>query len=173
MSSDLIWAVVRLLVALPLVLGLAFLLLRYGLARRYVTTPGNRRMKLVEQLPLGPKTILSLVALGERYYLLAHQDNAVNLIKELNELPVPEGLTAGDIVELTPRPIEEFYRGQKPGGNNDAGRLPDTLKKRGLHLKELAGRTARAKEILTARLAALHSRRLLDAGHQKKDVKAD
>ncbi len=79
MNGDLIGAVVRLLVALPLILGIAYLVLKYGLARRYVVTTGNRRMKLVEQLPLGPKTSLSLVSLGGKYYLLAHQDNSVSL----------------------------------------------------------------------------------------------
>ncbi|MCL6635842.1 MAG: flagellar biosynthetic protein FliO, partial [Peptococcaceae bacterium] len=81
MSGELIWAVVKLVVALPLVLGLACLSLKYGLARRYAVTPGSRRMKLVEQLPLGPKAVLSLVQLGGRYYLLAHQDNAISLLK--------------------------------------------------------------------------------------------
>jgi len=108
MSSDLIWAAVRVLVALPLVLLMAYLVLKYGLARRYATIPGKNRMKLLEQLPLGPKTVLSLVGLGEKYYLLAHQDNSVQLIKELDELPLPEKITAGEIMELTPRAIKEI-----------------------------------------------------------------
>lgn len=155
MNSDLIWAVVRLMVALPLVLGMAYLVLKYGLARRYVVASGARRMKLVEQLPLGPKTTLSLVALGGRYYLLAHQDNAISLVKELGELPEPEASKIGDIVELTPRTIEEFDRLQKSGGSGGAGRLSEVLKEKyGPRFKKLAGRAARAKEIVAARLAA-------------------
>jgi len=139
MSGDLIWAVVRLLVALPLVLGMAYLVLKYGLARRYVTSPGGRRMKLVEQLPLGPKTVLSLVALGGRYYLLAHQDHAIQLIKEIDELPELEGLKAGEIMELTPRTIEEFELTREPGGTGDTVRLPGSgLKGCRLLLKRMA-----------------------------------
>lgn len=113
MSSELIWAVIRLLVALPLVLGLAYAVLKYGLARRLVTAPGNRRMKLLEQLPLGPKTTISLVLVGSRCYLLAHQDNSVCLVKELDELPNLEEFKVGDIVELTPRTIKEYDLLQK------------------------------------------------------------
>jgi len=138
MSGDLIWAVVRLLVALPLVLGMAYLILKYGLARRYATSPGGRRMKLVEQLPLGPKTVLSLVALGNRYYLLAHQDHTVQLIKELDELPELEELKAGSIIELAPRTIEEFDLARESGGTGETGRLPGRLKGCGLLLKRLA-----------------------------------
>lgn len=155
MSGDLIWAVVRLLVALPLVLGLAYLVLKYGLARRYVITSGYRRMKLVEQLPLGPKTTLSLVGLGGRYYLLAHQDNSISLVKELNELPEPEESKVGNIVELTPRTIEEFDRLQKSGESGEARGLSNIIEGNyGTQLRKLAGQAARAKKIFSAKLAA-------------------
>jgi flagellar protein FliO/FliZ len=154
MSGDLIWAVVRLLVALPLVLGMIYLVLKYGFARRYGMTAGNHRMKLVEQLPLGPKTILSLVALGGRYYLLAHQDNSISLVKDLGELPEPEELKVVDIMDLTPRSIEEYDRAQKSGGSGEAGRLFGIPKGGcGLWLKKLAARVVRAKEIIIARVA--------------------
>jgi len=108
MSSDLTQAVVRLLVSLPLVLALIYLVLKYGLGRRYMVARGGSRMKLLEQLPLGPKTTLSLVEFGGRYYLLAHQENAISLVKELDDLPEPEKQVTGDIVELTPKTITEF-----------------------------------------------------------------
>lgn len=153
MSSDLVWAAARLLVSLPLVLGLAYLVLKYGLAKRYAVKPGNRRMKLVEQLPLGPKAILSLVELGGRYYLLAHQDSSISLIKEFDELPGPEDLEVGDVVELTPKTVEELDQMRKSGraaveedfyGIRDGGRRA--------HLKELAKKTSKAKEFLKARV---------------------
>ncbi|NMA51851.1 MAG: FliO/MopB family protein [Peptococcaceae bacterium] len=108
MSSDLTQAVVRLLVSLPIVLALIYLVLKYGLARRYMVVKGNGRMKLLEQLPLGPKTTLSLVAFGGKYYLLAHQENTISLVKELDELPEPEKQITGDIMELTPKTITEY-----------------------------------------------------------------
>lgn len=154
MNEDLIWAVVRLLLALPLVLGLAYLVLKYGLAKRYATMPGNRRIKLVEQLPLGPKTVLSLVALGGRYYLLAHQDNSVSLIKELDELPEPEDSKIGDIVELTPKTVEELDRIQKSEGLSGIGSSPGNPEGGFSMLKRLAGKAAVAGQNMAARLAA-------------------
>lgn len=153
MSSDLIWAVVRLLVALPLVLGLAYLVLKYGLARRYVITTGHRRMKLIEQLPLGPKTTLSLVGLGGRYYLLAHQENSISLVKELDELPEPEESKIGEIVELTPRTLEEYDRLQKAGEPAATGRPVILEGKLGPQLKKLAGWVAWVQKTLSAKLA--------------------
>jgi len=127
MSSDLVWAMVRVLVALPLVLGLAYLVLKYGIARRYVITTGNRRMRLVEQLPLGPKTTLSLVALGEAYFLLAHQDGSITLVKELGELPELEDIKIDSVVELKPHTIEEYDLLQEAGSEGETKTIPGIL----------------------------------------------
>ncbi|WP_051276344.1 flagellar biosynthetic protein FliO [Desulfovirgula thermocuniculi] len=81
-------ALLRLAVALPLVAGLAYLAVRFGLGRRVLAGRG-RYMRIVEQLPLGPKACLTLVQVGRRYYLLAHQENALALLRELEELPEP------------------------------------------------------------------------------------
>ncbi|MCL6635656.1 MAG: hypothetical protein K6T29_07795, partial [Peptococcaceae bacterium] len=66
-------------------------------------------------------------------------------LKELDELPEPEGSKIGDIVELTPRTVEEFDRLQASGASGALAvrRLPG-----------LARGAARAREILAARLAA-------------------
>lgn len=107
-DGDLLWAVVRFAIALPLVLFLAYLVVKYGLARRYTVTSGKSKMKLVEQLPLSSKAFLSLVKLGDKYYVLAHQDNGIQLLKELDELPSQEKAAAGEAVELLPRSIKEI-----------------------------------------------------------------
>ncbi len=127
MSSDLVWAMVRVLVALPLVLGLAYLVLKYGIARRYVMTTGNRRMRLVEQLPLGPKATLSLVTLGDAYFLLAHQDGSITLIKELGELPELEDIKIASVVELKPHTIEEYDLLQEAGNEGETKTIPVIL----------------------------------------------
>lgn len=82
-------ALVRLVIALPLTLLLVYVVLRYGLPRRFAAVGGQRRMRLVEQLPLGPKAWLALVRVGGRYYLLAHQDGAVVLVETFDDLPDP------------------------------------------------------------------------------------
>ena len=122
-NSDLIWAVVRLFVALPIVLIIAYLVIKYGLSRRYSVAGGNKnRMRLIEQLPLGPKAVISLVALGDKYYMLAHQDNSVQLLKELDTLPGLDKRSTGDVVELIPRPVSDIDRnGAGMEYNREAG----------------------------------------------------
>ncbi len=165
MSSDLIGAVVRTLVALPLVLGLAYLVLKYGLARRYVTASGSRRMKLVEQLPLGPKTTLSLVELGGSYYLLGHQDSSISLVKELKELPETDQFKIGDIVELKPRTIEEYdvrVKGEKALTRCLTKKVKE---KYSLFWKKFAGRVSEVKTMITIKTGS--RTRLAEKGEKK------
>ncbi|GBF33199.1 flagellar biosynthesis protein FliZ [Desulfocucumis palustris] len=89
MTGEMIEASLRLLIVLPLVTAMAYFFIKYGLARRSRILSGTRRMRLVEQLPIGPKTFITLVEVGERYYLLAQHENGVTLVNELNELPGP------------------------------------------------------------------------------------
>lgn len=80
-------AFLRLAVALPLVLLLCVVLLKYLVPRMLSGMAGARRMRVVEQLSLGPKTGMSLVRVGGRYYLLAYHEGAVTVVKEMDELP--------------------------------------------------------------------------------------
>lgn len=149
MSGDLVWALVRLLVTLPLVLGLTYLVLKFGLSRRYMAGSGNRRMKMVEQLPLGPKTTLSLITLGRDYYLFAHQDNSVSLVKELGELPETVELVEDISTGPAPLPFEHYLRQSRLGG------LPGILKNCWAAVKSAAERGGRqVKENVPAKLAA-------------------
>ena len=125
-NTDLIWAVLRLFVALPIVLILAYLLIKYGLSRRYAVLGGAKnKMRLVEQLPLGTKTVLSLVELGGRYYLLAHQDNAIQFIKDFDKLPPMDEAVTGDVVELIPRSVLDLDQHGEPA-EKDSGAGSDS-----------------------------------------------
>ena len=88
MDMDLLGAAIRIIIALPLVTALAYFLIKYGLARRTLAPGGRRRMRLIEQIPIGPKTSLSLVEVGGHYILLAHSENGFHVIREMDELPV-------------------------------------------------------------------------------------
>lgn len=85
MSNDLVWAVVRLLVCLPLVVGLMYLVLRFGLYRRFLPVRAGRYVRVVEQVPLGPKTVVSLVKVSDKYYLLGHGEGTVAVLKEIDQ----------------------------------------------------------------------------------------
>lgn len=84
--SDLVWAVVRLVIALPLVVLLAVATVRWGLRARYGVT-GGRRIRVIEQVPVGRSTSLALVAVGQRYYLLACQERHVSVVATFDTLP--------------------------------------------------------------------------------------
>jgi len=88
-DDELLRAAVKIIIALPLVTALAYFLIKYGLARRPFSVGQNRRMRVVEQIAIGPKTMLSLVEVGGQYMLLAHSDSGIKLIKELDQLPAP------------------------------------------------------------------------------------
>lgn len=87
MDAEIFKAALRMVISLPLVAALAYFAIKYGLGRRATGTFGQRRMRLLEQAPLGPKVSLSLVQVGKRFYLLAHQDGAVAVVKEMDTLP--------------------------------------------------------------------------------------
>lgn len=167
MSGDLIWAVVRMLLALPVVLGLIYLVLKYGLARRYVTPAGRCRMKLVEQLPLGPKSTLSLVTLGGVYYLLAHQENSISLVKELSELPEVEQLETAGVMELTPHSVQDYDLGRTTGDRTvnkySPGRAGEIII---LRLKKLGGQISYMRRYVKDRLTG----RATDGGKGEKKI---
>ena len=89
MDKELLVAAVKMIIMLPLVTALAYFLIKYGLARRSFIPGGQRRMRLIEQIPLGPKAFLSLVEVGGRYVLLAHSESGFQVIREMDDLPAP------------------------------------------------------------------------------------
>ena len=90
MDSETLWLFLRLIILLPLVLGLAYITIKYGLARSRGFSPGSSRyMRVVEYLALGPKGGLALVEIGSQYYLVAFQENNITLLKEFADLPEP------------------------------------------------------------------------------------
>ena len=87
MDAELFKAAVRMAISLPLVAALAYFILKYSLGRRTASPFGQRRMRVLEQAALGPKATLTLVQVGQEYYLLAHLDGAITVVKEMGELP--------------------------------------------------------------------------------------
>lgn len=89
MDKELLAALVRLLILLPLICVLAYITVRFGLARsrQFAAYGTGKRMRVLEQVSLGPKCGLSLVQVGDRYLLFAHQENTIILVKETDRPP--------------------------------------------------------------------------------------
>lgn len=104
MDSETLWLFIRMIILLPLVLGLAYITIKYGLARSKGFASGTSRyMRVVEHMPLGPKGGLTLVEIGGQYYLVAFQENNITLLKEFTELPEPvnlPGLAPGSMTDF-------------------------------------------------------------------------
>lgn len=89
MNGEIVGAALRLLIVLPLVTAMAYFFIKYGLARRSRVINGSRRMKIIEQLPIGPKTFLTLVEVGSKYLLLAQHEKGVVVVEQMDDLPAP------------------------------------------------------------------------------------
>lgn len=93
MDKDIITALVRIIILLPLVCGLAYLTVKFGFGRtRMPFMQGSRRMRVLEHLSLGPKSGLTLVQVGNKYMLFAHQEGSIILVQEMDTLPEEIGL---------------------------------------------------------------------------------
>ncbi|MEW6172064.1 MAG: flagellar biosynthetic protein FliO [Bacillota bacterium] len=92
MGNEIFWAVVRLVIFLPLIIGLMYVLMRYGLSRRLLPVSTGRYIKVIEQVPLGPKAALSVVKVGRRCYLCGHGEGVIALLREIDD-DLPEGDT--------------------------------------------------------------------------------
>ncbi|MDQ7792507.1 MAG: flagellar biosynthetic protein FliO [Clostridia bacterium] len=123
--SELFWAGLRLAVTLPLVLLLCYLVLRYALPKCMAGFGSGRRMRVVEQLPLGPKASLILVRVGSRYYLLVHQEGSVALVQEYDELP--ETIENDEFTMQAAKPLsplDPLFKRLASGGAFRNGRIP-------------------------------------------------
>jgi len=89
MDKELLTALVRIIILLPLVCVLAYFTVRFGLGRsKYLAAYGNgKRMRVLEQLSMGPKCGLTLTQVGDRYMLFAHQEGCIILVAEMDQPP--------------------------------------------------------------------------------------
>ena len=98
-DKEILLALIRTIIILPIVLVLAYFFIKYGLARRMLINDGKRRMRMIEQIPLGQKTAISLVEVGGKYILLGHSESGFCIIKEMDELPDPLTYSESEIID--------------------------------------------------------------------------
>jgi flagellar protein FliO/FliZ len=89
MEYSLLESFLRLLFALPVVIGLAYLSLRLG--RNYMHAVGRgRNIKVIETAPVTNKTYVSIVRVGREYMALGVSEGSVRVLKTLSEEEVAE-----------------------------------------------------------------------------------
>lgn len=120
MDHEMFWAIVRLVIFLPVVLVLAYFTVKYGLARHQWLFGTRRYMRVVEQLPFGPRAGLSLVQVGREYFLIGFYDGKITLLKEFATLPEelpatawpPENLRGKSGLAVKPALFRKFFAGK-------------------------------------------------------------
>lgn len=87
MDREMIWAIVQLVIFLPVVTALAYFSVKYGLGRRQGWFGTRRYMRVVEQLIFGSRAGIALVQVGREYLLIGFYDGKITLLKEFAQLP--------------------------------------------------------------------------------------
>ena len=80
-------SILKLIITLVFILCLAYVSIRFGLSRIYKPSVRTSYMKVVEQLYLGPKTLLILVMVGEEYFLLTSSNGQISGLEKLAGKP--------------------------------------------------------------------------------------
>lgn len=84
-----VWeAVLRIIVSLPIVILLAYLVIKYGVAKNYSRSRGN--LQLLEQVVLSPKASISIIKAGEEFLLISATEQEVKVIKQLESYKLSE-----------------------------------------------------------------------------------
>ena len=82
-------SIVKLFVALPVVLILAYISLKLGNNYMLKASMG-RNMKIVERISLSNKSSLNIIKVGEKYYLIGASENNTQILKELSSEEIKE-----------------------------------------------------------------------------------
>lgn len=119
MDREMLFALLEIIILLPLICGLAYLAIRFGFGRSKAPWGfgTGKRMRVLEQVSMGPKCGLSLVQVGDKYLLFAHQEGCVILVKEFDALPaeIQSASPQWPVMNQLVKNINPF--GTKQGGN--------------------------------------------------------
>lgn len=119
---------IRLLVSLGLVLALCYFILRVLVPRLQMLRPGwATQMRLVERLPVGVRSYLCLVQVGERVFLLGVSPANISLLAEVTagSIALPP-VSAG----ATDSPLPTDFSGVLRQSKNQATRSLSELRKK-------------------------------------------
>ncbi|AKX93534.1 flagellar protein [Moorella thermoacetica] len=123
MDRELVLALVRLAIFLPLVLALAYITVRFGLGRVTGLATGSGNLEVLERVQLSNKTGLAVIRCGERYFLVGLGDGPPALLAELPDYPA-EVAEAGEIKVY---PLQSLEKGEPGAVTGGTGRVAELL----------------------------------------------
>lgn len=97
---------------MPIVGILAYLLIKYGVAKNYSRTRGN--LKLLEQISLSPKATLNIIKAGDEYLLVSATEQQITVIKQIDDY---QEINTPEFQFYLNDAIKRFTRGS--GSNNE------------------------------------------------------
>lgn len=106
-TSELLWNWLKIIVALPIVLLLAYVSLK--LSKGYVNTlRKGLYMKVIETVPVFNKTALSIVQIGKKYLVLGVSDQGIQVVSELTDDEVTELLAKNQEAKINTKAFSHF-----------------------------------------------------------------
>lgn len=139
MELELYYAYLRLLIAFPLVIALAYWGLRYLLPRFAPAWGMGKKIRVVERTALHSRAFLYVVKVGENYFLLAATHSSITLLKDLGRSWEENFLPAETEAGIETEPGDFSREPELPGWSSFAGLLKK-LKEKGNQWKGPGGR---------------------------------
>ncbi|MBO1265374.1 FliO/MopB family protein [Proteiniclasticum sp. SCR006] len=98
MDLKLIFSLIQTFLALAFVLGLAYVVLRFG---KKVTNGNTTYVRIIEKTMLTNQSFLAVIKVGEDYHLASVTSGEVKILKDLNKEEIEE------VLEEKQRKLEE------------------------------------------------------------------
>lgn len=109
MDMEMLGILLQTLAALAAVIGLAYVVLRFG---KKVTEGQKTVVRILEKTPLGNQSYLAVAQVGKTYHLISVTSGQVSLLKELDPLEVEDVLEEKKL-QLEENPLTKFVQMRK------------------------------------------------------------
>lgn len=113
-DTDMLWSVLKLIIALPVVILLAYISLR--LTNQYLTKHNQgKNIEVLERAPIHNKASICLVRIGEEFMVVGVSENAFQLLKTVPADQVKEfvgGEESLSLGEAFRKNLNRFKRGK-------------------------------------------------------------
>ena len=94
-ESDMLWSVLKLIIALPVVILLAYISLR--LTNQYLKKYNQgKNIQVLERTPIHNKASICLVRIGEEFMVVGINENAFQVIKTLKQEEVKDFISVDE-----------------------------------------------------------------------------
>lgn len=99
-DTDMLWSVLKLILALPVVILLAYISLR--LTNKYMRTHNQgKNIQIMERTPINNKASICVVRIGEEFMVVGISENSFQVFKTLKQDEVKDYTNSNTDINLT------------------------------------------------------------------------